>query len=477
MKRLRLPLPDRLALLGGANLNALKGADTSRSSFQQMGLAILVTAAVAVVSMSFALTDAVGVYPPLAIPFALAWGGVIFTLDRLLITVGMGTSLGSTLAMTAVRVVVAALIGFLVSTPLVMRVFAPDINYQLSVMRAENSKDIEKQIAQSNEQQVVDDLKADIAVQDSILLGVLPHELAKSDGAAVVSGTSRLDALKAQLAEAQHASDQASILYNCEVYGGGRDKLDDPSKCAPEPGFNGNADLYAKQRDEAARRLADIQEKVNVEQRRVDAAAAGQRADQEKLLAGMAVKAPGVKAGLQRKLVVAQDNLDKLTVYLEGGNNGNQGMLARLEALERASEESPTLRWAHWLLAALFCMIELMPVLAKVMWSFGKRAGAYEQVLALEETDSFNALLTEKSNQAKLREQDARLTLERNERLAKLASEEIEKTQREDLLRQIESWKSDIQQPGNSVTAVIPPQRPAPATGPVNGPVNGSAAP
>ncbi len=47
------------------------------------------------------------------------------------------------------------------------------------------------------------------------------------------------------------------------------------------------------------------------------------------------------------------------------------GLLSQITALERLSDREPVLRWAHYLIAALFFMIELLPVLVKVLTGFG----------------------------------------------------------------------------------------------------------
>ena len=57
---------------------------------------------------------------------------------------------------------------------------------------------------------------------------------------------------------------------------------------------------------------------------------------------------------------------------IASGNSGAVGLLSQISGLERLSQREPTLAWAHWLIAGLFFMIELLPVLVKVLTSYGE---------------------------------------------------------------------------------------------------------
>ncbi|MGO1852977.1 MAG: DUF4407 domain-containing protein, partial [Microbacteriaceae bacterium] len=48
----------------------------------------------------------------------------------------------------------------------------------------------------------------------------------------------------------------------------------------------------------------------------------------------------------------------------------------------RLAEKEPTILWAHWLIAALFFMIELLPVIVKVLTSYGDQS-LYEKAAAI----------------------------------------------------------------------------------------------
>jgi hypothetical protein len=71
--------------LSGADAEVLARFPGDRARYTTLGSMLLVTGAMATVSMWFALHSALGVSALAAIPFALAWGLGIITIDRMLV--------------------------------------------------------------------------------------------------------------------------------------------------------------------------------------------------------------------------------------------------------------------------------------------------------------------------------------------------------------------------------------------------------
>lgn len=416
---------DALAGVAGADKEALQKAPSARTAFVALGMTVVVTSGAAALSAFFAFHDAIGVPAGLAVVPAIAWGLVIFALDRMLITVAMGSSTTATLSTAFFRVVAAVLIGVIVSTPLTLRAFADDVRYQLGVMRLENAEQIQGQIDEFKVS-TVDVIQEDISEQQNILAGAMPPDLDTSDSAEVVAAQKAVDALQPELDEAVHTAEQAALLVNCEGYGIGRQLLDEPDKCATPPGFNGNYPRYVRESEAAAKRLAEVQAKMDEAQGRLATARKAQGKDQKVVLTDLQDKAPEEIARLEAKMANAQGVLASMQEELDGVNEGNDGLLARLEALERAGEEKPTLRWAHLLLALLFVVLETAPILGKTMFVFTKRYGVYEQQLALQEASAFNASHRVETHASQLAEAelDHELALKATElRLASLGAE------------------------------------------------------
>src|SRR5579859_1134077 len=101
----------RLVLaLSGADEEILGYVPSDRARFESLGWAILITSCMAMISMWFALSSALGVNGIIAIPVAVFWGLVIMGIDRWLIT-SMPIDGSRKFAMAVPRVVLAILLG------------------------------------------------------------------------------------------------------------------------------------------------------------------------------------------------------------------------------------------------------------------------------------------------------------------------------------------------------------------------------
>ena len=124
--------------LAGARPEILDQCPTERLRFQSLGWAILITSGIATISMWFALYSAMGINPVLALLIAILWGLVIMGIDRWLVT--SIPPRGSRRWQVAVpRVVLAVLLGSLISTPIVLRLFQSEIDAQISVIKEQRA--------------------------------------------------------------------------------------------------------------------------------------------------------------------------------------------------------------------------------------------------------------------------------------------------------------------------------------------------
>lgn len=87
--------------------------------------------------MWFALSSALGINGILAAPIALLWGLVIVGIDRWLIST-MPIDGSHKFSLAVPRVLLAILLGALISTPLVLRIFQSEINAQMVKMQQQN---------------------------------------------------------------------------------------------------------------------------------------------------------------------------------------------------------------------------------------------------------------------------------------------------------------------------------------------------
>ena len=101
-----------------------------------------------------------------------------------------------------------------------------------------------------------------------------------------------------------------------------------------------------------------------------------------------------------------------------------------------------------------------MPVMGKVMFGFGKRAAAYEQVLALFEGTELHVAHADRMAWAQIEERKITTRRDREFRHIQEASDIIEREQRAQMLQQLHDWAASsnpavqvhVQQQGGSGT-------------------------
>ncbi len=126
-----------LITLSGGRPDILVFCPGERTKFQSLGWVILITAGMAVISMWFALTSTLGVNAVVALFGALLWGLVIMGIDRWLVT-SMPQDRSRKLLMAIPRLALGLLLGSIISTPFVLRIFQSEINNQISVIKENN---------------------------------------------------------------------------------------------------------------------------------------------------------------------------------------------------------------------------------------------------------------------------------------------------------------------------------------------------
>ncbi|MBN9186664.1 MAG: DUF4407 domain-containing protein [Microbacterium sp.] len=382
----RLPLGRRLAVLGGADADVLADVPEETPRFVQMFFVLASTALVSAISMGFALTTGVRVAVWFAVPLAIVWALIIFNLDRFLTSTMRSTHrIGKLIGLAVPRVIMAALIGVVVAEPLVLQVFQNDIAREVTSTNLSQAVSDQKAVTDGPEKKALDAASARVsALENQAATGIVAGTSTTSAAAAAAQKT--VDQLDEQVAAAQKTIDQARALYQCELTGQGAGTV---------PGCTGVVGSGASS-DAAKAQLAAAQSAY-------DALAAKLTAAQAALAAANASGDAAVSASEARNKKQARDELPAarktydtaLAVYdaraatVANGNADAVGLLSQITALDSLSKKEPTLAWAHWLIAALFFMIELLPVLVKVLTSYGdpslyEKADALRRQVALD---------------------------------------------------------------------------------------------
>ena len=387
--RRRVPRPRRervpgsrlrtLAILGGADGAVLDRVPGETPRFVQMFFVLAGTALVSAISMLFALTTGVQAAIWVAVPLAIVWALIIFNLDRFLTsTMSSTTRVWRLIGLAIPRVVMAAIIGFVVAEPLVLQIFHNDIAREVASTNITQAQSDQDALENGPEKKALDDASDRVAaLQNQIATGMVAGT--DSSSATQSAAQATVDDLTAKMTAQQAVIDQARTLYQCELTGEGAGTV---------PGCTGVNGQGASS-DAAKAQLAEAQQTY-------DALAAQLRtANEELAAAGTSAKETTASSEKQNRqeaqaqLPAAQKTYETaLAAYnaradsIAQGNAGAVGLLSQISGLNRLGEKEPTIFWAHWLIAALFFMIELLPVLVKVLTSYGEPT-LYEKAAAI----------------------------------------------------------------------------------------------
>ncbi|MDZ5143743.1 DUF4407 domain-containing protein [Microbacterium testaceum] len=367
-RRPRLSLIRRMAVLGGADNDVLDEVPEEVPRFVQMFLVLAGTALVSSLSMMFALLTGVRVSLWLAVPLAIVWGLIIFNLDRFLTSTMRSTkNFFRLLGLAMPRVIMAALIGIVVAEPLVLQVFQNDIVREVNSTNVTQALTDQDAVTSGPEKQALDAASAQVsALENQAATGIVTGT--SSTSAESAAAQQSVDQLTQQLAAQQTVIDQARAVYQCELTGQGAGTV---PGCTGVAGNGASSDAAQAQLaqaqsayDSLSTQLAQAQSTLATANS-AGAEAAASSADQNKQQAEDQL--PAARAQYESALTAYNARASSVA----DGNAGAVGLLSQITALERLSDREPTLRWAHYLIAALFFMIELLPVLVKVLTGFG----------------------------------------------------------------------------------------------------------
>jgi hypothetical protein len=354
-------LGTRLAQLGGADVGVLRQAQKETGRHIALGLTLIATSALAVLSMTFAMIEGLKLSIAGAVLMGLGWGAVILIIDRALI-LNLKPKGGAwrLFWMVLPRVAVAALLGAVIATPLTLQVFDSEIEAQ---MRADNqamADDQAGEIADGNQQEQLDQLSADIQRYERILAGEF-----EVSSPAVEAAQAEYDAAAEDVEQKQADFDEANLAWRCERFG---------EHCAGGSGEFGDgprAQVAREKLDRASAELAEAQGVLDTKRSALNAAQEAARRDSEQQLTEAQAEASRVLPGLRQE----RDELRATLAEWRAGTNETAaeatGLLARLVALEHLGDENGSARLAHLLVALLLFMIELLPVTIKTLSIIG----------------------------------------------------------------------------------------------------------
>jgi Domain of unknown function (DUF4407) len=441
-----------LARLGGADVEVLEQTTAQKSRFIQMGLVLLSTAGLATLSMTYALMDGLRTPLALAAVLGLVWGVIILNLDRLLIiTMRPTSSRGRLIAMVAPRVVMAALLGIVIATPLTLRIFASEIAARMNLDNAQAAQVLAEQRRNDPRVAELEAVKADIAHYEDVLAGNVTYS-----SPLLAQAQADLAAAEADLATKRQAYEDANLAWRCERYG---------ELCADGSGIPGDgarAEVAKERLDVATAELAAAQAVVDTQRAALATVQEQVRTDNAAQLAADQEEANQQLLGKRERRAELEAQLAALTDSDASIQAQNTGLLARVEALDRLGDESAAARTAHLSVAGLLFMVELLPVLVKSLSLMGPPS-QYDRISDLTDRRAVdNAARRRGGDRRRQRREDAIEDdmIDREVALGRKANAHVAAEMETVLDAALEDWSDQVARSRNGGRSGIAPHRP-----------------
>ncbi len=342
-----------LSEVAGARPEILEKCQTERTKFQSLGTAILITSVMATISMWFALNSVLGVNAFFALLGAIVWGLIILGIDRWLVT-SIPPSGGRRLSIALPRVLLALLLGTLISTPIVLRIFQSEINAQIVVIKQDRASSFLEQQDKSKVGQLVTYWTNDVRNLERVINSNGNVTINPSNDPVVKSLTKQR---AAEIALEHKYYEQ----WQCQLYGG--------AGCTKK----GNGPLAQASEKSYHQAGAEVAKLTNAIQRRDKQLSATDTASRKQRLQEAVSALPAAK----RHLAEATAEEDALQAKYSQQNLKTNGLLIRLEALNQLAGKSFTINAVRLLLFLLFLVIECLPITVKLL----QQPGNYEKVL------------------------------------------------------------------------------------------------
>ncbi len=358
------PVSRFLLSVAGANRAVLDHAPRDLVKQTALGGTLLTTASLAAVASALALWMALDVTVWAAILGGVVWGLAILNLDRWLVvsTPRQQTKL-ATIAMAMPRVLLALVIGLVISTPLTLQIFKAEIDAELVRLHQVELEDFENALLADERFADLPEWKSEIVELEQAVTAGVPTD--------VVSSNPEVIALRERLAQVETDYNAAEQEVACE-----KDGTCGSGVIGAGPAFEekkARRDRLASERASLQQQLQTMTDEIRTG---AEAAYAQQTIDNKTRL-----------DGLRDQVADAEQKRDAEVAAHDGTVENDDGLLARLEALESLTHHNRMLQMAHLLLFVFLTAIECLPIFFKTLLALSKPT-LYEQLLLLEDTRS-----------------------------------------------------------------------------------------
>ncbi len=360
----------------GAEIKILKQVPIDKNKYFGIGGTIIFTALMASFAGGYAFYTAFNNIP-LSIFFGVFWGALIFNLDRYIVsTFGVGdgekTISKQELKEAAPRLIMAIILGFVIATPLELKIFEKEIETvveRLKIEKAEELKSIdstsviELDQAKKRKIEIEEKIKGYQENQKKYLINSV--SFIKERKQELISDRNQK---KSELTIAQRSLNKAYnnyIFAKKDTTGKYSDKVISNYRLSYKNRINARNN-YRKELSTINSKITEIEENrestINNEKLKIDRQISMLTNEKESLL----TKIRDMERTKKRK----SDN------YENKVQNYN-GFAAHLEALGILTNEKDSIFYAKWLITILFIFIEIAPILFKMM----TERGPYDDIM------------------------------------------------------------------------------------------------
>ncbi|NQX12364.1 DUF4407 domain-containing protein [Microbacteriaceae bacterium VKM Ac-2855] len=343
-----------LAVMGGARRDAIQSAPGDRQTYSAMALILIFTATVAALSMAFALGMVFHADWYWFIPVGIFWGAGIFAIDRAL-TIQLTHTKGVWRTLFAVipRFALAAILGAVISTPVTLQIFEPEVSSEILVMEAEARTAYAAEIAGDPILATEADVRATITAAQSTL-----------DQSDAVD-----PAQDPTYAAAKAAEDAALADYNAKQ----------AAWVAESNGTGGTGVVGTGPITDIAKAAADAALVVYQQAQAATAAALTTATPAlEAQLAQAKTQAAADLETAQASLATIETRKADFQAQSDAAVAASDGIANRLTALDRLSQSNAAAGLAHVMVFLLFFAIELLPVIIKLLRNLGDKESVHD---------------------------------------------------------------------------------------------------
>lgn len=363
-----------LVFASGARPEILAQCPTDEATHVGLGGTVVATSFLSGISMIFAMRDAMNLSLFSAFFAGLLWAAIIFNLDRWLIVSQKRTATAAKQWLNVLpRVLVAVLLGFVISEPLLHALFKPELQREIATLQAEQSREAREEINNGSQASQIEDNKAELTDLELTNAADSPAEKSLQD---------EITKLQAETNAARQKYDTAQSEVTKEEQGL---SITGRAGCGPV------CIVLTQDRDVAQRAYEEVEDRNGTRIKNLQ-----DQIDQSRLrTAGEREQRLAENQARREQLIADNINLSKeMDAAIAKINDADEaGLLLNIEALGTLSSKNTSVAVARWLIFALFIALDTIPVIGKTLILTGPRR-PYEQAC-----DAIDSRLTQDAEQ------------------------------------------------------------------------------